>query len=134
MRRTKRRAVRNVADTRRVGEADALPAREYLRAVAALAEAAERGACGDKAVQDHEQGHARGRVWRCVGILGAARAASAGSASGAWPSQGAGGSVSSELLNKRQRAREGTREHEIGVGDGGLSEQARTACAAAEGP
>lgn len=57
---------------------DALPAGEYLRAVAAPAEAAVWGVCGGEALPNDELGHARGRVRRGLGRLGDAGAARAG--------------------------------------------------------
>src|SRR5579872_2696590 len=64
-----RGAMRYVADARRAGEADALPAREYFGAVAAHAQAAVRGVRSGEALPNHKQGHACGGLWRGVGGL-----------------------------------------------------------------
>jgi hypothetical protein len=95
-----RGAVRHMVDARRAGEVDALPAGEHFRAVAAYAKAAVRGVRGGEALQNGEQGHARGGLWHCVGILGASASARTGSQSEESSPQGAADAASGELLKR----------------------------------
>ena len=91
--------MRHLVDSRRVGEVDALPARQHFRAITAHAEAVFRGVRSREAVQNGEQGDARRRIRHGVGILSAAGTAHGGSEKAQQKAQIANGVASSQLLS-----------------------------------